>query len=84
MKNSILILGPQCSGKTTKANQLLSLKEYSDFIVFDAVESVKRIKNISRNLIDKSVIITTCLKKDDIPETLLKNFEIIELNRLSL
>lgn len=81
MKRHTLLLGLQGSGKTFKANELH--KENPRCFLFDEVFSVEKIRKY-RKIAKKAstlAIIATQLHEHQIPEKLLKKFQVIHCQR---
>ena len=76
MKKSILIIGPQASGKTTKLNSLLSTHK-TEFVLDGAVSAEQiEVIQMSAHKADSFCIVSTQLSEISIPESILSKFEI--------
>lgn len=81
MKKSILLVGQQASGKTTKIKQLLS-QQQTDFVLDGAV-SPEEIEAVHLNSLKENsfAIVSTQLAESVLPKELLSNFEIVRCVR---
>lgn len=81
MKKSILVVGQQGSGKTTKLKQLLS-QQQTDFVLDEAV-SPEQIESVHLKAVEVNsfAVVSTQLSESALPKELLSNFEIVRCER---
>jgi len=83
MKKSILIFGKQGSGKSEKLKSLSNNPEFKDSIFIDELNSILHFESVVNRIIsDKEhFIISTDIFKETLPNSIISNFDVIELIR---